>query len=202
MAELEEDWGRHAPRYMGIEAHYPAFLAFFQRAIDARGWEPVVAEYLLSGTELADDLLVRMHAVFLHPLIQLMYGLEWRQPAIVAEALAQACVHAAELKEVLLESERRAREESGKMPKVVSLLEEVKADEKLRTAVRMEDGDLVRNGLLKRAPDELMRVISKVKVRPEEVEERTAEMFDAVLFMAAAASFHGEKYNKFDFFFM
>lgn len=41
-----------------------------------------------------------------------------------------------------------------------------------------------------------------MRVWPEELEERTVEMFDAALFVAMAASFHPGKTNKVDFFLM
>lgn len=196
----------HAKAYLGKEQHYPDFLAFFQREIDAKGWEAVLSEYLFAGTEAADDLLVRFFAGFLHPLIQMMYGMEFKQPAIVAAGLAQTCVHQPNFKDVLLQAEKDANEvygavEGNAMPRIVALLEEIRSDEKLKTAVRPGDGPSI-PVLLRRAPEELMRVISKVKVRPEELEERTVEMFDATLFTAVAASFHPTKTNKCDFFLM
>lgn len=165
----------------------------------------MLSEYLFAGSEAADDLLVRLYAGFLHPLIQMMYGLEWKQPAIIAEALAQTCVHQPNFKDVLLQAERNATleyAEGGRMPTVVSLLEQVRGDQKLAKAVRMEDDNKVRDGVLTRAPEEMLKVISKVKVSPEQLEERTAEMYDAALFTAASASFHAGKVNKFDFFLM
>lgn len=195
----------HASAYLGKEKHYPDFLAFFQREIQSKGWEAVLSEYLFAGSEAADDLLVRLYAGFLHPLIQMMYGVEWKQPAIIAEALAQTCVHQPNFKEVLLQAERNATHEYAegrKMPSIVSLLEEVRSDEKLASAVRMEDDNKVRDGVLKRAPGEMLRILSKVKVSPEDLEERTAEMFDAAMYTAVAASFHPGKANKFDFFLM
>lgn len=184
------------------------------------GWEAVLAEHALAGTPAADDLLVRLFAGILHPALQLMYGMEWRQPAIVAEALAQACVHQPDFKDLLLRAEREANERYGaegkrngggggggggeevRMPRIVSLYEEIKHDPKLATAVRADDNDKIRGGLLKRAPGEMMRVLGKVKVGPEELDERTAEMFDAVLYVTASASFHPRKVNKFDFYLM
>ncbi|KAM6521731.1 hypothetical protein FALCPG4_011437 [Fusarium falciforme] len=90
--DLLASWD-NAIHYLGNEEHYPDFLAYFQQRIDAQGYEFVVQEHLLKGDAHADDLLTRLHAGVVHPLIQLMYGLEWKQPAIVAEALAQTCVH-------------------------------------------------------------------------------------------------------------
>lgn len=202
----------HASRYLARDQHYPDFLAFFQREIERRkgGWEAVVSEYLFSGTEAADDLLVRLFAGVLHPLIQLMYAVEWRQPAIAAEALAQTCAHNDNLKKELFAAERMANERYGRassgaarrMPSVASLLGEVRDQPKLGKGLKYEDGYSLRDTVFRRAGDEMLEILGKVKVRPDEVEERTAEMFDANMFMAAGASFHPNKVNKFDFFIM
>lgn len=204
--DLFQTWS-HASRYLGKDQYYPDFLAFFQREIESKGWEAVVSEYLFSGTEGAEDLLVRLYAGVLHPLLQLMYGMEWTQPAIVAEALAQTCVHRDNLKKELFEAERRANENYGRnpgarMPSIASLLREVHDQPKLGKELKYEDGYSLRDTVFNRAGGEMLEIMSKVKVRPDEVEERTAEMFDAIMFMAAGASFHPQKMNKFDFFIM
>ncbi|CAN8095312.1 unnamed protein product [Discula destructiva] len=200
----------HATAYLGKGEHYPDFLAFFQREIAAKGWQAVLSEYLFAGTAAADDLLVRFFAGFLHPLIQTMYGMEWQQPAIVAAGLAQTCVHQLDFKDLLLRAESNANEAygggargitgKGTPPRIMALLDEARCDKKISSAMRAEDGMLTIEGLFKRASEEVLRVISKVKVWPEELEERTVEMFDASLFMSAAATFHPKKTNKFDFF--
>lgn len=204
--DLFQTWS-HASKYLGKDQYYPDFLAFFQREIERKGWEAVVSEYLFSGTEAAEDLLVRLYAGVLHPLLQLMYAMEWKQPAIVAEALAQTCVHHANLKKELFEAERRANENysrspGARMPSIASLLREVRDQPKLGKELKYDDGYSLRDTVFNRAGDEMLQIMSKVKVRPDEVEERTAEMFDAIMFMAAGASFHPQRVNKFDFFIM
>ncbi|KUI52804.1 Oxidoreductase AflY [Cytospora mali] len=193
----------HASKYLGKEQYYPDFLAFFQREVSDKGWEAVVSEYLLSGTEAADDLLVRLHGGLIHPLIQLMFGMEWKQPALVAEALAQTCVHKDDLKELLYAAEENANEayeEKGtSMPSIVSLLKETHGELGL---AKVEGSNRLWDWMRKGAPDEALGIISKVKVMPEEVEEKTAEMFDAVVFAAAGATFHPTKLNKFNFYLM
>lgn len=197
----------HASKYLGKDQYYPDFLAFFQREIERKGWEAVVTEYLFSGTEGAEDLLVRLYAGVLHPLLQLMYAMEWKQPAIVAEALAQTCVHHANIKKELFAAERRADEKYGRssgsrMPSIASLLREVRDQPKLGKELKYDDGYSLRDTVFNRAGEEMLEIMSKVKVRPDELEERTAEMFDAIMFMGAGASFHPQKVNKFDFFIM
>ena len=85
---------------------------------------------------------------------------------------------------------------------IVDLLEEVRTDEKLGSAAQMKDSNKLRDGVLKRARDEMLALAAKVRVRPEELEEKTAEMFDACVYMAASAAIHPPKQHKFDFFFM
>ena len=168
-------------------------------------------EYVLKGDVAADDMLARMFAGFLHPMIQLMYGVEWTQPAMVAEALAQTAVHGDEgLKNLLFAAEARSRaslpasQEGGRMPAILDLYRAVGADEKLASCVTVEMESKVREGVL--GSDETYRAIldimSRVGVAPEEVPERTAEMFDASVFVAASAAAHPVKYPKFDFFLM
>jgi hypothetical protein len=49
----------------------------------------------------------------------------------------------------------------------------------------------------------MIALAARVRVRPEEVEEKTAEMFDAAVFVAAAAALvQPGKQPKFDFFLM
>lgn len=205
VVEELQSWD-HAAKYLGKGQYYPDFLAFFQREIADKGWEAVVSEYLFAGTEAADDLLVRLHGSIIHPLIQLMFGMEWGQPAVVAEALAQACVHQDDLKEALFTAENSANEyygkagESGKkLPSIASLLREAHD----RPGLAKVDGDTrywdwVTSG----APDEVVEIMSKVKVRPEELGAKTVEMFNTVMFAAAGAAFHPPKLNKFNFYFM
>ncbi|KAF4980425.1 hypothetical protein FDECE_17886 [Fusarium decemcellulare] len=204
ISDLIASWS-HAPRYLGKEEYYPDFLAYFQRAIDMHGYEKVINEHLLKRTDAANDLLIRLHAGVVHPLLQLMYGLEWKQPAIVAEALAQTCVHDIEgLDQLLLASEQQAKAclESTSMPLLLSLYEEARANHQLRDAVRMEDEDKTRDGILQRAKDPMVSLLKRVQVSPEELEERTAEMFHAIILVGSSAAVHPPHHVKFDFFLM
>lgn len=79
--------------YLENEKNYHAFLVFFEDEIELKGYQAVINEYCLKGDERADDMLGRLYAGFLHPMIHLGFGIEFQQPAIIAEALAQAAVH-------------------------------------------------------------------------------------------------------------
>ncbi|RYP54420.1 hypothetical protein DL768_000791 [Monosporascus sp. mg162] len=199
------DWA-DVKQYLGKGEHYADFLAFFKGEIERLGgWEAVLREYLFkSGDERSEDLHVRMFAGLLHPLIQLMYGIEWRQPAVVAMALAQAAVHGDEggLRNFLLTADRQARAASSSepMPAIIDLLEAVRADEKLARAARMSDGNKIWDGVLGRAWGEALAVASRVRVNPDDLDERTAEMYHAAIYEGASAALRPGKEPKWDFF--
>ncbi|KAK4185016.1 hypothetical protein QBC35DRAFT_517204 [Podospora australis] len=200
-----DQWPESAKPYFGKEEYYPDFLRFFQAEISRLGsYQAVVSQYLFNDT--SEEMMVRLFAGFLHPLIQLMYGLEWKQGAIVAEGLAQTAVHPDNLREFLLTTEGKGRS-TGKM---LDLIEAVKGNEKLAKAARNEDGNKIRDGVFRRAKGEMVELASRVnlqeEVRDQEgLEKRTAEMFDAAVYVAAAAALVMEgqgKVPKFDFFLM
>lgn len=196
-------------------------------------WQAVVSRYLLDEVDEDEDevevekgggggrerrrrrrgdMLARLFAGLLHPLIQLMYGVEWGIEAVVAEGLAETAVHSAEIGEYLFAAEEAAAagEEEGEgegredsRVSIMELVRQVAADERLARAARMEDANKIRDGVLARARDEMVRLAARVRVRPDEVEERAAEMFDACVFVAAAAALvQPRKQPKFDFFLM
>jgi hypothetical protein len=168
--------------YLGDEKYYHDFLVFFQKEIDAKGWENVLNEYLFADDDRANDMLSRLYAGFLHPIIHLGFGLEFQQPAIMAEGLAQAAVHDNWMAPLFLGCEKAADANRGKgKPKktIVQLLEEAKNDEKLRNAAHWEDGNKIREGILKRAPDEMIKLASQYTIEEDELDMKTAEMINA-----------------------
>ena len=165
--------------YLGNDKHYHDFLVFFEREIDKKGYEAVINEYCLKGDERANDMLVRMFMGFLHPIIHLGFGVEFKQPAIIAEALAQAAIHDSWLSSFLLGAEKAAQT-TGRGKNMVELLDEIRADTKLSTAARWEDDNKIRDGIMVRAPEEMIKYASQWKVAPYEVMNINAEMTNAV----------------------
>ena len=145
--------------YLGSEKYYHDFLVFFQEEMDQKGWQEVLNEYVFKGDERANDMLVRMFSGILHPIIHLGFGIEFEQPAIIAEALAQAAVHSKWEASHLIESEKAAKAHSsdGRSDKsIVQLLGEIYAEKKSKT-----------------------KYASQVHVTQENLEEKTAEMINA-----------------------
>ena len=117
---------------------------------------------------------------FLHPIIHLGFGVEFKQPAITAEALAQAATHDEWIGELFHASEEAAKKRGKTDSKsMVQLLDEIRADKKLSTAAHWDDGNKIRDGILARAKDEMIKYASEWTVKEDELEEKTAEMTNA-----------------------
>ncbi|KAK5139601.1 hypothetical protein LTR04_003456 [Oleoguttula sp. CCFEE 6159] len=189
--------------YLNKQEHYPNFLRFFQQKVEEHGWQTVAREYLLKGDEQANDLLARLFAGFLHPLIHLGFGVEFNQPAIVVEALTQAALHDNYLQPFFLGAEKaaeakKAEEASKTLPR---LLDDIRADKRLSTAAHWDDNNKIRDGILKRASNEMIGYASQWTVDPDSLEEKTAEMINAVVYYTGCAQ-HPPKQIKLDFYFM
>lgn len=187
-------------KYLGKEQYCRDFEVFFQQEIEAKGWEAVVNDHVFSGDEHADRLLVRMFAGFLHPIIHLGFGIEFSQPAIIAEALAEAAIHDDWIGKFLLPAERVAKQ-TKETKSSVDLINESQANEKLRNAAHWEDGNKIRDGILARAPDEMIALAAQWQVEPAGLEESTAEMINTAAYFTGAAQ-NPPKQVKFDFYYM
>jgi len=115
---------------------------------------------------------------FLHPIIHLGFGVEFEQPVIVAEAFAQAAAHDNWMSPFLLGAEKAAASSSDSTSLVV-LLDEIRANQKLSTSAHWDDGNKIRDGILARAPDEMIKYASQFRVKEQELEAKTAEMTNA-----------------------
>lgn len=194
--------------FMGEEKYFHDWEAFFQREIDnnTQGWRGVLQKHLLSRTPNADALFVRMYAGFLHPLIHLGFGIEFLQPAIIVEALAQAAIHSGWIGPYLLKAEQRAQAsvESGSIS-IVSLLDAIRNHKTLATAANWSDGNKIRDGILARTPEEMIAIASQYHL-PQDIthsnlRKATAEMINANAYFTACSQFPSKK-PKFDFYFM
>ena len=117
----------------------------------------------------------------LHPIIHLGFGIEFKQPAVVAEALAQAAIHPKELDQYFIEVEEKAKQKQYPSDSLVNILDKIRADEKLRGATSFDDASsLSLEGLLVRGgKDEMIKYASQWRIDPDQLEEATAEMTDA-----------------------
>lgn len=138
----------------------------------------------------------------LHPIIHLGFGIEFEQPGIVAEALAQAACHEAYFVDFLFGSEKMSKEpDSGPDAPLVDLLAEIRKDPSLLVPEHWDGGNSTDDKFLGNAPPNLYPIAARWRVDPKDLEEKTAEMINVNGYMAGAAQRPPKEY-KIDFWFM
>ena len=183
---------------------YTNYLMFFTQQIEQKGYRAVVNEYCFSRTRSADALFARLYEGAHHSLIHLGLGVEFDMPMIVAQALAQAASHPSNgIERFLPNCEQEAQKHESEPSKpLVDLIHEVRANETIRHAPRWTDFAFkVRDAIYGRAMNEIVSIASQFRIKPDELERRTAEMIDCCAYMAGAAQRDG-KPRKIDFFHM
>jgi len=188
--------------FLGDEQQYKNFLQFFRGEIKSSGWQAVVNEFVFSDNELASKMLPLVFAGFLHPLIHLGFGVEFEQPAIIAEALSQAAIHSDWIAKFFSQAEQAAdKHRSDPSRTMVELIDNIRNDKDLYAAPRWSDGNKIRDGILARAGERMVSYTSQYHVKPEELEEKTAEMINAAAYFTGGAQ-RKRHAVKFDFFYM
>ncbi|KAJ5949017.1 hypothetical protein N7454_002324 [Penicillium verhagenii] len=189
--------------YLGKAKQYSNFLSFFQTAIDTKGVDLVLEEYVFAGDDRAETMLCRLLGGLVHPLIHLGFGLEFNQPAIVAQALAQAAVHDDWMgREYFLPAEKMAGEIGKPGHKsLLQLLNEIRTDNTVKSSVNFSDSNKFRDGVLHRAPKEMLQYAAQYTVSEEQIPERVADMINTVVYYTSAAQ-RRDKEVKIDFFFI
>lgn len=188
--------------FLGDERHYKNFLQLFRQEIEATGWQAVVNKYLFADDRLSSKMLPLVFAGFLHPLIHLGFGVEFEQPAIIAEALAQACIHSDWIAKFFSSAQKAAdNNRSNPSRSMAELLDEIRIDKELYAAPHWSDGNKIRDGILARAGERMVSYTSQYHIKPEDLEEKTAEMINATAYFTGAAQ-RKRHAVKFDFFLM
>ncbi|KAF6526411.1 hypothetical protein HZS61_009455 [Fusarium oxysporum f. sp. conglutinans] len=198
--EHGSDWSE----YLGKGRNYATFFRFFQDEIERIGWQDTLKEYLFKDDARGRDMQSRLFAGILHPLIQLLYGMEWSQPMIIASALAQTAVHRDDYKEFLTAAAKKAQASDAppKMKTIGGLYEDAVKNEKLRKSSHWDDSNRIFDGVFTRAKDEMITLAARVRIGEEELDEKIAEMVHHSAFVASAAAFHPPHAPRFEFILM
>ncbi|KAK9490784.1 hypA-like protein [Lipomyces doorenjongii] len=176
-------------KHMYQEEQYSNFLAFFQREIDEKGVTKVLNEYLFGGDELAESLLSRMVAGIVHPIMHLGSGAEFQQPAIIAQAIAQASVHKDYLGDGFFQPATKvSASDSERSMNLLGIMEAMRADSKV-------------DGILKRAGAEVSKHCSQWTVPEDQIQEKLVEMINTTIYWTATAQ-NPRKQLKLDFYFI
>ncbi|KAJ6155460.1 HypA-like protein, partial [Penicillium chermesinum] len=186
--------------HLGEKDQYSNYLSFFQNEIKAKGVERTIQEHIFAGTELANNMLGRLYGGLIHPLIHLGFALEFNQPAIVAQALAETAVHEDELGRMFFwpADEKAKKNTKTSYRPFLQLVNEVKEDSVIRSAVKKTDERKIL-ALLTRAPERVLDLVAGYVVPEDKLEEATADMTNAVSYFTGAAQ-RPKKAVKLDFF--
>ncbi|OQE82252.1 hypothetical protein PENNAL_c0037G05844 [Penicillium nalgiovense] len=187
--------------HLGKEENYPNYLAFFQHEIDAKGVGGVLGEYLFAGDERAENMMCRLFAGLVHPLIHLGFGIEFNQPAIVAQGLAQTAVHDDWLGRAFFLPAEKMAGGVGKpgQKSLLQLINEMRADKALVQSVQWSDSNKIKDGVLHRAPEQMLKYASQFTVSEDQMEERLVDMINTVVYCTGAAQ-RPTREMKLDFF--
>jgi hypothetical protein len=128
-----------------------------------------------------------------------MYGIEWEQPAIVAEPLAQTAVQMTCVGDFLTRVERiEAENPPTHSLSLAELLEHVCSDSKFVKSVRYGNPNEILDGVEVLCPDEAIEYLSQVKeAHPDYLKEGIAENSHTSAYMASASVFHTPNEPKF-----
>jgi hypothetical protein len=183
-------------------SEYTNFLVFFEQEIEAKGWQAVVNEYLFSRTPVAEAMFAQLYEGLYHPIIHLGFGVEFHQPSIVAEGLAQIASHEPGhvWSPFFMRSEQLAQSDAVQAKHLTELYAEVRANTKIRASASLQDGPFRGQHHIGRAVDELVPIAAKFKVSPNDVERAAAEIFSTSAFTTAAQK--DGKQRKVDFFYL
>lgn len=128
--------------------------------------------------------------------------MEFNQPAIVAEGLAQTAVHQNEVAVVMKGCEDIANSRSDLASRaMIELLRKARDTDAICNAPCWGDGSWIEDNPLTSAPKELLETAAQWRVKPEELFEKTAEMINVNAYFCGAAQNPPKEY-KIDFFFI
>ncbi|KAE8553234.1 hypothetical protein EYB25_004616 [Talaromyces marneffei] len=185
--------------YLGKEEHYSNFLAFFQQEISTKGVEETLREHVFAEDEHADQLLGRLFSGLIHPIIHLGFGIEFNQPAIIAEGLAEAAVHEGWIRPFLQSAEDAAGGVGNKPGKTLTeLFHEMSKDDEILSSVHYSDSSQIQDGIFKRAPEKMKHYAKQYTVSAETLNEQMIEMVNAIVYCAAASQ-HPPNVVKYEF---
>ena len=190
---------------LGRQENYRDYLDFFTKAIERDGWKRIVNKYCFERGRIADELFARLFSGGYHPLIHLGFGIEFEQPAIIAEALAECAIHDEGAGRAFLNSAEVMASagwtfESPPEVSLAKLIDSIHATDELRTAARWEDPNKMQS-VFDRVGTKMEIVAVLFQVRPDTLKRKEAEMISACAYFTGAAQ-RADNAIKMDFFYM
>jgi questin oxidase-like protein len=163
-------------QHLGKQEFYSSFVSFYANELETHGVEATLDKFLFANTDFAFQLFGRLFAGLLHPIIHLGFALEFEQPAILAEALAQTAVHENWVSAFFVEVEKAAQKYDGPEKSLEDIMKQLQEDKEVRNWVKWEDDNKFRDGILVRGREKMAAIVGQWKVKEDELEQKTREM--------------------------
>jgi hypothetical protein len=177
----DENWKEH----IGVDKFYPNYLDYFKAKIGKDGVQKTVLMYALDET-----LLPSFVSGAVHPLIHVGFGLEFSSEIVVAEGLAEACVHSPAFAPVV-DPAMYSKPSTGK-ESLLDIADGIRQDKAFDNVVVFKDfpksDPLLKS---KMACDKIKGYVMKwsFEETPEGFAKAYTELFELVTHFAATSSF-------------
>ncbi|EHK20971.1 uncharacterized protein TRIVIDRAFT_223437 [Trichoderma virens Gv29-8] len=153
---------------LGYSKYFNDYFLFSRKEIETHGIPTTVNTSNFGENERAMDMFDRIFQG---------YALVYKQPFLVAEALASTAVQFPELRYFLPPTDRVAP--STASASQVEMHDQIRTNAIIHNAMHYDYIDKIHDGLIGEAGDQLLSVISQWKVSADEVEVKAAELFNA-----------------------
>lgn len=171
--------------YIGVHKYYHNYLDYFKEKIAKNGVQTTVLQYALDET-----LLPSFVSGAVHPLIHVGFGLEFNSDIVVAEGLAEACVHSpafAPVVDIAMYSKPSTDKKS-----LLTIADEIRKDKSFENVVEFKDfpksDPLLRS---KPACDAIKDYVMKWSFddTPEGLAKAYSELFELVTHFTVSSAF-------------
>lgn len=147
--------------------------------------------HLIFVISCADEIVLRWRKGYVHGIIHIGMALEFKQARLLAEGFAQACVHHDWwYTDYLTEAEKLSKRQVEPPLPLSACVDLARANEKIRncsspyyhmqkrkvTGEMCLDLEPARDGVLKNAGQDLIRVAARYRVDPNDLDRATAEL--------------------------
>ncbi|KAH8821288.1 hypothetical protein F5884DRAFT_82511 [Xylogone sp. PMI_703] len=189
-------------RCLGHEDNFANFVRFFINEIKRYGYQEVLQKYLVGNNEISNDILSRIYMGYVHGIIHINLALEFKQAKMLAEGLAQACVHHDWwYTEYLQAAEAKAAKWEEPALPLSACINLCREDDALRNCSSVDyhlqarpvsgefamDAEPARDGVLAKAKDQILRIAARYRVNPHDLDRATAELQNTAVYLTAGA---------------
>ncbi|RFU32256.1 hypothetical protein B7463_g4058, partial [Scytalidium lignicola] len=190
-------------KYLGRSEYYPEYLKFFQDEVNQKGIKQTILEYLFKGDEASNDLLSRAFDGFYHGFIHIGCGIEFNQPMVVAEGLAESAITGSFVAPFLDKADALAAKHGPSQATLIDLYRSIREDSVIANAIPESDNSGVKlfDTFLPNAGDKIVPYLAKFTVNSSQLQQKAAEIANANTLVMAAAQ-RPDKMEAMDFFFM